>query len=466
MSSPPQTIVVPARGRPTTIATVVAAMRDFLGLGQVAVPPRVATAIRHDQETSEILVGLTQIGAIVMFAILYALTPKAFPPSVPFEPVPWTLGFYAGFTAIRLYLALRRALPRWFLRVSVVLDIAVLMLTIWSFHIQYQAPPSVYLKAPTFAYAFIMIGLRALRFEVGLVLLAGASAMVGWAVLIGWALADPRTVITHNFLEYATSPKLLLGAELDKLVAFAAITAITAIAIARARQLLARAVAEQQAAMELSRFFAPDVARTIRSSVESVELGMAQTRDAAILMTDLRGFTPLAQTLSPAATLALLAEYQSRIVPIVQAHGGSIDKYLGDGILASFGATRDDPAYAAHALRAAEEILRATAAWREERRDRGLPPVEVGLAVASGPLVFGTTGHESRLEYTVIGEPVNLAAKLEKHTKAEGVRGLCPAALVAQAVLQGGRPPTGTRPLGPREVAGVGAPIDLVALTG
>lgn len=466
MSTPTREIVASVPARLAVVPAVLAATRDVLGLGRIAVPPRVATAIRHDQETSEILVGLTQIGAIVMFAILYALTPKAFPPSVPFEPVPWTLGFYAGFTAIRLYLAVRRALPRWFLRLSVVLDIAVLMLTIWSFHIQYEAPPSVYLKAPTFAHAFIMIALRALRFEVGLVLLAGASAMVGWALLIGWALADPRTRITHSFLDYATSPALLLGAELDKLVAFAAVTAITALAIARARQLLARAVAEQQAAMELSRFFAPDVARTIRSSAESVELGMAQTRHAAILMTDLRGFTPLAQTLSPAATLALLAEYQSRVVPIVQGHGGSIDKYLGDGILASFGATRDDPAYAAHALSAAEEILRATEAWRLERLDRGLPPVEVGLALASGPLVFGTTGHESRLEYTVIGEPVNLAAKLEKHTKVEGVRGLCPAELVARALGQGGEPASGTRVLGPREVAGISQPIELVALAG
>lgn len=465
MSTPTRPVATSLPSRQAMLPAVVSATRDVLGLGQVAVPPRVAAAIRHDQETSEILVGLTQIGAIVMFAILYALTPKAFPPSVPFEPVPWTLGFYAGFTAIRLYLAVRRALPRWFLRLSVVLDIAVLMLTIWSFHIQYQAPPSVYLKAPTFAYAFIMIALRALRFEVGLVLLAGASAMLGWAILIGWAVADPRTRITHSFLDYATSPDLLLGAELDKLVAFTAVTLITALAIARARQLLARAVAEQQAASELSRFFAPDVARTIRASAESVEPGMAQRRDAAILMTDLRGFTPLAQTLSPEATLALLAEYQSRIVPVVQAHGGSIDKYLGDGILASFGATREDPAYAANALRAAEEILRATAAWRRERLERGLPPVEVGLALASGRLVFGTTGHESRLEYTVIGEPVNLAAKLEKHTKAEGVRGLCPAELVALARDQGGRPPDGMRALGPREVPGVGQPIELVAFT-
>jgi adenylate cyclase len=137
----------------------------FAGGDGKPLPERVRRAIRHQEETSEILVGLLQVVAIVFFAILYSSTPKAFPPDVPFEPVPWTLSIYAVFTLLRLWLAIRRQLPPWFLRVSVVVDIGVLMVTIWSFHLQYQAPPALYLKAPTFMYVFILITLRALRFD-------------------------------------------------------------------------------------------------------------------------------------------------------------------------------------------------------------------------------------------------------------------------------------------------------------
>ena len=152
-----------------------------------------------EQEASEILVTLLQMLAIVTFAILYALTPKAFPPGVPFEPVPVALAVYAVFTLIRLWLAWRRRLTGWFLALSVVVDIAMLMVTIWSFHLQYQAPAALYLKAPTLMYAFILIALRTLRFEPGLRDLAGVTAALGWLVLVGLragAIRRPRSPTT------------------------------------------------------------------------------------------------------------------------------------------------------------------------------------------------------------------------------------------------------------------------------
>ena len=143
-------------------------------------PGRVQAAIEQEQHGSEILVSLLQLLAVATFAILYGLAPKAFPPDVPFEPVPVTLAVYAVFTLLRLWLAWHRRLRPWFLALSVVVDITMLMVTIWSFHIQYQAPAALYLKAPTLMYAFILIALRTLRFEPGFVLLAGASASIGW----------------------------------------------------------------------------------------------------------------------------------------------------------------------------------------------------------------------------------------------------------------------------------------------
>ena len=98
--------------------------------------------------------SLIQLAAIALFGLVYAIAPKAFPLEVPFEPVPWTLAAYTVFTLLRLWLAWRRRLPAWFLALSVVVDVTVLMVTIWSFHLQYQQPAPIYLKATTLMYAW------------------------------------------------------------------------------------------------------------------------------------------------------------------------------------------------------------------------------------------------------------------------------------------------------------------------
>jgi adenylate cyclase len=430
-------------------------------------PERVLRTIRQEQDQTEILVSLLQLLAVASFAALYTLTPKAFDPQmVPFEPVPVTLTVYTAFTLIRLWLAWRRRLQAWFVALSVVVDISVLMVTIWSFHLQYQQPPPLYLKAPTMLYAFILIALRTLRFEPWLVLLAGISASAGWLLLVAYAvLGAGGAPITHDFATYAMSYQVLLGAEVDKVVSLLMVTLILAVGLVRARKLLFRAVTDQIAAIELSRFFAPEVAGRIRDSEIALEPGQAEQRSAAILMVDMRGFTPLTQKLTPREVMALLSEYQSRVVAAVTEHGGSIDKFLGDGVLASFGATRATASFAADALRAVESLLASAAAWAEERAARRLPAPDIGIAVATGPVMFGTIGDASRLEYTVIGEPVNLAAKLEKHTKVAGVRALCAAEVLELARAQRYQPRAALDPLGSCAIAGVDEPLDLVSLT-
>jgi adenylate cyclase len=314
-------------------------------------------------------------------------------------------------------------------------------------------------------YAFILIALRTLRFEPRLVVLAGASASIGWLILVGYALFfDPGTMITHDFCEYMVSYAILVGAEFDKIVSLLMVTLILAIALLRARKLLFRAVADQLAAAELSRFFAPEVAGRIRASDGAIQPGQAELRDAAILMVDLRGFTPLSQQLEPGAVMRLLSEYQSRMVAALARHGGSIDKFMGDGILASFGAVRPSVSFAADALRAFDAVIDAAALWAEERGAAGLPAPAVGAAIATGRVMFGAIGDQTRLEYTVIGDPVNLAAKLEKHTKSERVRALCAAETWRLALAQGYRPGRPPDARAQRRVAGVDQPLDLVVL--
>lgn len=430
----------------------------------VTLPARVRRSIAADQRASEILVCLTQFGAIAFFGVFYAVTPKAFPASVPFEPVPWTLALYTLFTAFRLWLAVKDRLGPAFLSLSVIVDIAVLMLTIWSFHLQYQEPATIYLKAPTLLYVFILIALRTMRFEFRYVLLAGASAIVGWLILVLYAVVTASDMrVTHNFAEYMTSNTILIGAEVDKLMSFAAVTVVLAIAIVRARRLLIQATTESHAATELSRFFAPEVAGEIRRADMGFRPGDAVTRDAAVMMLDLRGFTGLAARTEPAETMALLSEYQRRMVPAIQSHRGSIDKYLGDGIMATFGAARASETYAADALTALGAVLEAFETWQADRVAHGEPRLGIGAAVAVGPVLFGVTGDESRLEFTVIGDVVNLAAKLEKHCKVASRPALATAAALERAGMQGFDGAKNFTPMPDAMVAGVEKPIDLVA---
>lgn len=429
-------------------------------------PERVQRAIAQEQDASEILVSSIQLASIALFAALYTLAPKAFPAEVPFEPVPWTLGAYTAFTLLRLWLAWRRRLPKWFLALSVIVDVTVLMVTIWSFHLQYQEPAPIYLKAPTMMYVFILIALRALRFEPGFVLLAGATGALGWLAIVTYAmLADGGATITHSFATYAMSNQVLLGAEIDKMVSILVVTVILALALLRGRKLLIRATTERWAASELSRFFAPEVAGRIRATEAAIEPGQAEARAAAILMVDLRGFTPLSRQLAPGAVMELLSAYQSRMVAAIDQHGGSVDKFMGDGILASFGATRPSVTYAADGLRAVDSLIDAAARWAAERHAAGLPAPAVGMALATGQVMFGAIGDQSRLEYTVIGDPVNLAAKLEKHTKAERVRALCTTETYQLALQQGYAPASAQREQRRAcAIAGVDAPLDLVTL--
>jgi adenylate cyclase len=459
--------LVLADGRASMLGRCIAAIHRFV-LGPAAegrLPERARRAISDAQAESEILVGWVQISAILTFAVLYTLSPKAFPPEVPFQPVPWALAAYSLFTILRLVLAYRRRLTPVFLTLSVVVDMAVLLVTIWSFHLQYQEPPGLYVKAPTLMYAFILIALRTLRFEAFYVLLAGAVAAAGWLLLVAYAvLASPDGMpVTRSYAEYMTSYRILLGAEFDKMISLSMVALILAVVVVRAQRLLLIATAGRIAQREMSRFFAPEVAARIRDAEIPIAPGQGVLREAAILVVDIRGFTRLAHTLGPDGAMALLGEYQARLVPVIQAHGGSIDKYLGDGILASFGAVAPSTSHAADAIAAVDAVLAEAAAWAEARRAGGLPAPVIGVGLAAGSVVFGAVGHDERLEYTVIGDAVNLAAKLESHTKVLRVRALTTRETLDLALAQGY---CAEAPRQPRSeaVAGVEGPVDLVVL--
>ncbi len=449
------------------LPTLSAARRLFDSQPTDTLSERVRAAIRVQEEHSEILIGWVQFAIVCVFGILYAVTPRAGGSvDMMFEPVPKVLAAYLTFTVLRLILAYRRYTPAWLLYLSVVVDMALLMALIWSFHIQYGQPPAFYLKAPTLIYVFIFIALRALRFDPRYVLTSGLLAAIGWVLLLSIAVTETPDAVTRDYVGYMTSNMILIGAEIDKIVSILVVTMVLTVALARARRLLVISVREGAAAEDLKRFFAPDVARAITHADMAITAGEGQSREAAILMIDIRGFTAFASAIDPNDVIRLLADYQRFMVPAVQRHGGQIDKFMGDGIIATFGALQPSDSYAADALRALEDVLEQAVRWNAYRASLGYPTVlRVNAAAATGNVIFGTVGDATRLEYTVIGDAVNMASKLEAHNKVLVSRAILPAATLSLAQTQGYRPSLDWRRHDSQRVVGLASGIDVSAVT-
>lgn len=426
-------------------------------------PARVRREFEREQFRGELMVTVVQLALVAVLAVLYHSTPPGFSPGAPIEAPPLGLVLFALLALLRLYAACTGQLGRGVLAAGVVAEMLVLLFVLWAYHLQYEQPPQFSLKSTEFVFVFVLIALRALRFEPAWVVISGLTAAIGWTMMVAWAVVRaPTNPVTWDYVTALRSFQIHYGAEFDKVLTILVVTGILALALARARHLLENAVAQQRAVADLSLFFDDRVARRITGSEADVMAGQGEERDAAVLFLDMRGFTEAAARLTPTELIALLGEYQRLAVPIVTGHGGSIDKFLGDGILASFGAVSPDPSYAASALRAVAAILTAVDGWRAQRLASGQVAPDVGAGLATGKVVFGIIGDGQRLEYTVIGDAVNLAAKLEKHNKVERTRALTTRAAWELAQTQGYGPHCEIRCA--RTVAGVAAPMDLAVL--
>lgn len=428
-------------------------------------PERIRIAFAQSQHQSELIVSAVQLGILCLLFLILCGAPIGYSPDAPIHSALLGLSLFTILVLGRLWLVYSNQLTNLLLGVSVVLEMTLLLFTIESYYIQFESVPAINLKNSHVNYIYILIALRTLRFEPLWVLLSGLTAMIGWFLIVYQALhVSTMQAITWDYVTFASTRSIYLGAEFDKILSIGIVTLILALTLQRAQKTLALSVTNSFAAKDLSRFFDDAVAQKIIQSNKTLEAGQAEKRHGVIVFIDLRGFSKLSESIDSSELIGILREYQQLLVPIVQQWGGTIDKFMGDGILASFGVVIPSDTYAADALRAIDDMISAGKQWKLGRENQGKMGLDIGMGLAIGDVLLGLIGDKNRLEYTVIGETVNIAAKLEKHNKIEQASALATTAVLEEAKNQGYTLTHTVEVRLSRTVAGIDEKCDLVVL--
>jgi adenylate cyclase len=210
---------------------------------------------------------------------------------------------------------------------------------------------------------------------------------------------------------HVDSPMLTNCFTLNDLDLLTALANYAAVAVERAR-LNQKIVAEEKKRERLGRFLSPQVTSRILATSDSqgAALGVPEEKDASVMFADIVGFTTMSEKMSPAAVALLLNDYLSRMTDVVFKYEGTLDKYIGDAIMAVFGAPLDMPDHAERAIRAGLEMIERLEEFNAERKDQTL---RIRIGINSGRVVAGEIGSINKKEYTVLGDTVNTAARLE-----------------------------------------------------
>jgi len=218
---------------------------------------------------------------------------------------------------------------------------------------------------------------------------------------------------------HVDSPMLTNCFTLNDLDLLTALANYAAVAVERAR-LNQKIVAEEKKRERLGRFLSPQVTNRIlaTSDSQSATLGVPEVRDVSVLFADIVGFTSMSEKMSPAAVALLLSDYLSRMTDVIFKYEGTLDKYIGDALMAVFGAPLDMPDHAERSIRAALEMRERLDEFNAERKEG--PTIRIRIGINSGKAVAGEIGSINKKEYTVLGDTVNTASRLESSVSKPG----------------------------------------------
>lgn len=426
---------------------------------------KIERALREEELKSERMAIVIQLVLVSGLFIVYLISPKGFDSSkgIWFEPVKLLFSVYLPVLFIRAFHTWKAKRISIGYYIYLLFDVVAVTVLIFSYHIQYQRPFSLSLHAPTFLYYFIFIVLRCLSYDPLKVISVGVFSALAWIGMTCYGLNFANLDRIHSFADFVQPNTFILGVEVDKILSILGVTGICAGAVYRKRRLLENFSQRNVYVSAMERLVGKEAFKSMSDKNADLAPGMGAKRNAATMMVDLRGFSKLSYEIEPERIVGYLGQYHKIVATQVFKHGGSVDKYMGDGILIHFGAVAEQVNFAANALRASEDIYNELNRWRGEVQQEGVQ-FDFGMAVSIGEVIFGAIGHEDRMEITVIGEAVNLSAKLEKHTKIAKYRVVTTVKTFETARAHGYVPQLSYFSLPQSLVAGIPHSLDLVGI--
>lgn len=385
---------------------------------------------------SELLFQEEQMGALFAVRFRYVIGVALLASAIAnLSNIDSVFGYLTNFVAITFYFIntfvhsqiLKKSKGHWKTKydyISLFIDNLLISITIFNWYIlKGQGNPNFLVKTPLVVFYLLPLSLCLFQYRFSLVNFSFVCFLISYYGFILFALVDSNSVIGYDWHQYVLGNEIILS---DALVSKPAVYLILVFAISYAifrslRMLLKFASAESQK-NTLSRYFSPDLVAEIVSEPEVIAKGKRQK--VTVLFSDIRGFTQFSEPMDPEELSIFLTEFRRRMVRAIFQYKGSLDKFIGDAVMATFGtpsASETEGEDSKNAVLAAKSMLNELDQWNQERVAEGLKEIKIGIGIHTGEVFCGSIGSEDRMEYTVIGDTVNTASRIESACKDLGV---------------------------------------------
>ncbi|MDX1959969.1 MAG: adenylate/guanylate cyclase domain-containing protein [Leptospiraceae bacterium] len=277
--------------------------------------------------------------------------------------------------------------------------------------------PLYLLKNPTMitlSFTVLIINSFAIRYHYPLIVaIIVLTSQIGYSI---YAFQDPRSIISENFVSHLLGETISLSFYYGFLMIYFITTILICYLTIITKKLIYEAISLEKINFNASRYFSPNVfAKIIASDDDFFNKGRKQK--VVVLFSDIRDFTTISETLKPEDVMKLLKEYHSKMVATIFKHGGTLDKFIGDGIMATFGTPEESNDDLERAMKTAIDMRIALNELNQERILKGQVPLRQGIGIHVGFAIAGNIGTSDRMEYTVIGDTVNIASRIESQCK-------------------------------------------------
>jgi adenylate cyclase len=291
-------------------------------------------------------------------------------------------------------------------------------------------PIQTRLRFGNFVYVLLFLAPIALTFRPLAMIWAGLCGALAWTIGVAWVVSLPETKSWWSLDAPVPlgSPELLalfldpyfvyVEGHIQDVVVVLLMAGVLALVVLRSRRLVLNQIGIARERANLARYFAPTVVDQLAQL--DAPLGATRVQPVAVLFADIVGFTRFAESSEPQTVVATLREFHGKLEHAIFDHGGTLDKFLGDGVMATFGTPNVGPHDARNALSAALAACAAIGSWNLERAARGEPEINVSIGINYGAVVLGDIGSERRMEFAVLGDVVNVAQRLEGLTRQLG----------------------------------------------